>query len=120
MIGIVELEGMEFYAYHGCYKEEQVVGNKFIVDLSMKAECGKASVTDNVEDAANYQIAYQVVKEQMSVKSHLLENVAGRILEALGERINGIVSAKVKISKLNPPLGGKVCASSVTIEKLFD
>lgn len=119
MIGIVELESMEFYAFHGCYKEEQVVGNKFIVSLSMKADCSKAAATDDVSNAANYQIAYQVVKEQMSITSHLLENVADRILTALGKTMQGIISAKVKISKINPPLGGKIGASSVTLERVF-
>ena len=31
MKGILEIEGMEFFAYHGCFEAEQVVGNKFTV-----------------------------------------------------------------------------------------
>ncbi|MBO7594139.1 MAG: dihydroneopterin aldolase [Salinivirgaceae bacterium] len=120
MTGVIELEDMEFYAYHGCFKEEQVVGNKFKVTLSMTVDCSLAAATDNIADAANYQTAYQIVSEQMSIKSHLLENVAGRILSALGEKMKGIKSARIKISKMNPPLGGKVGASSVIVERIFN
>ena len=118
-MGIVELEEMEFYAFHGCYKEEQTVGNKFIVNLSMTADCSQAAATDDVSRSANYLAAYEVVKEQMAVKSHLLENVADRILTALPGKVPTIISAKVKISKVNPPLGGKVGRASVTMERVF-
>lgn len=118
-MGTIELENMEFYAFHGCYKEEQVVGNKFIVNLTMVADCSKAAATDNVADSANYLVAYQIVKEQMEIKSHLLENVADRILTALAKKMTNLVSAKVKISKINPPLGGKVGSASVILERTF-
>ena len=118
-MGIVELEEMEFYAFHGCYKEEQTVGNKFIVNLTMTADCSQAAATDDVSHSANYLAAYEVVKEQMAVKSHLLENVADRILTALPAKVPTVTSAKVKISKVNPPLGGKVGRASVTMERVF-
>lgn len=118
-MGIIELEEMEFYAFHGCYKEEQTVGNKFIVNLTMTADCSLAAATDDVSNAANYLAAYQVVKEQMAVKSHLLENVAERILQALPAKVPTATSARVKISKVNPPLGGKVGRASVTMERVF-
>ena len=118
-MGVIELEDMEFYAFHGCYKEEQVVGNKFTVSLTMCTDCEKAGLSDNIDDAASYLTAYEVVKEQMSKKSHLLENVAMRILDALQEKMPVLVSAKVKISKINPPLGGKVGRASVVLERAF-
>ena len=118
-MGVIELEDMEFYAFHGCYKEEQVVGNKFLVSLEMRTDCEKAGQTDNIGDATSYLTAYEVVKEQMSIKSHLLENVAARILDALQTKLPAITSARVKISKMNPPLGGKVGRASVILEKAF-
>ena len=118
-MGVIELEDMEFYAFHGCYKEEQIVGNKFLVSLSMVGDCTKAGQSDNINDAASYLTAYEIVKEQMSIKSHLLENVATRILDALQKKMTTLVSAKVKISKVNPPLGGKVGCASIILERVF-
>lgn len=117
MNGLIQLEGMEFYAYHGCYKEEQIIGSKFVVEISMKTDCIKASQSDSIKDALNYQKVYELVRSEMLVKSHLLEHVAGRILNALYKNFTGIESATVKISKLNPPVGGQMGRVSVTLTR---
>ena len=100
-MGLIQLENMEFYAYHGHYKEEQIVGSKFLITLSLKTDLKKAAKTDNLKDTVNYHKAYQVVKEEMSKKSHLLENIASRILDALYDGFPEINSATIKISKIN-------------------
>jgi len=114
---IIEIEGMEFYAYHGCFTEEQIVGNKFMVDLKLEADCHKAEISDNINDAVNYQVAYEIVKEEMNKKSHLLENIANRIIEKLFRKISGIEVATVKVAKINPPLGGKIKNVNVSLTK---
>ena len=111
----VELIGMQFYAYHGCFEEEQIIGNKFIVNFWAEADLGKPAQTDNIEDALNYQEVYNIIKGQMAIKSHLLENVARRILDAVKAAFPYIKEAQVQIDKLNPPLGGQVYASRVTM-----
>ncbi len=116
-MGVIEIEGMNFYAYHGHYKAEQIVGNRFIVDLILETACEKAAETDDLKDALNYQTAYDLVKKEMGVTSHLLENVAKRILDSLFEQFDSIEKARVKISKMNPPMGGKIDKVSVTLER---
>jgi 7,8-dihydroneopterin aldolase/epimerase/oxygenase len=116
-MGVIEIEGMEFYAYHGHFAEEQVVGNRFIVDLTLVTDCEKAAKSDNLNDALNYLSVYMVVKEEMQIKSHLLEHVASRILNRLYNKFGQIGQAKVKISKLNPPMGGQIEKVSVTLER---
>ena len=117
MIGVIELNEMEFYAYHGCFEEEQLIGNRFKVDLSIWTDVDKAAVSDNITDAVDYQKLYMAVKEEMSKKSKLLENVALRIAERIKGEFAQIEKVEVSVSKLNPPLGGKVGASCVTIVK---
>ena len=111
----VELVGMQFYAYHGCFEEEQRIGNKFVVSFWAEADLSLPARTDNIEDALNYQEVYNIIRSQMAIKSHLLENVARRILDAVKERFPYIENAQVKIDKLNPPLGGQVYSSRVTM-----
>ena len=36
--GIIELEGMEFHAYHGCLEKERREGNTFLVDFHAETE----------------------------------------------------------------------------------
>jgi dihydroneopterin aldolase len=115
---IIEIKDMEFYSYHGCFAEEQIVGNKFLVDLLLEiTEDNRAKFTDNINDAVNYQTAYDIVKKEMAIKSHLLENVANRILDNLFKNLSGILTAKVKVAKINPPLGGKINNVSVILSK---
>lgn len=116
-MGLIQIENMEFYAFHGHFKEEQIVGNKFLVDLIIETDMGKPADTDNLKDAVNYQQAYLIVKNQMEKKSYLLENIAGRILNAIYAELDGVRKATVKVSKMNPAMGGKIGAVSVIMER---
>jgi 7,8-dihydroneopterin aldolase/epimerase/oxygenase len=107
-MGQISLEGMEFFAYHGHFKEEQIIGTRFTVDLFMETDTHEAEMTDNLAKTVNYQAVYNVVAKEMSVKSHLLENVARRILDSLAREFPQIDSCRIKIAKMNPPVGGKV------------
>lgn len=117
-MGMIQIEGMEFFAYHGHYKEEQIVGNKFKVDLEIDTDTSKAAESDCLADALNYQEAYNIVREEMKAVSHLLENIAKRILDSLYSNFEGqITCARVKVRKLNPQMGGKIKSVSVSMEK---
>jgi dihydroneopterin aldolase len=116
-MGSIRLEEMEFYSFHGHYKEEQIVGNKFLIDLEIETDLESAAHSDKLEDAADYQIAYNVVKAEMETKSKLLENIASRILDSLYKNMKGIKRATVKVKKMNPPMGGKIGSVSVTISR---
>lgn len=116
-MGVIRIENMEFYAYHGHFREEQIVGNRFLVDLSLETDMTLPSSTDNLRDAVNYQKAYEIVKREMQKKSHLLEHIASRILDALYDELTGIDRATIKVSKMNPPVGGRVECVSVTLSK---
>ena len=113
----IEIEGMEFYAYHGCFAEERQIGTFFRVDMSINADTESAQISDNIDDTVNYLSVYQVVRAQMAIASNLLENVAERIAGAIINNFGRVLSVKVKLSKLNPPLGGKIEKVSVIIEK---
>ena len=118
-MGKIVIEEMEFYAFHGHYQEEQIVGNRFLVDLEMEADLSEPSRSDNLNDAVNYQQAYQIIKDEMRrTKSNLLENIGKRILDALYAEMEGIEKATIRIRKLNPPMGGPI--KSVGIEMSRD
>lgn len=116
-MGIIELEGMEFYAYHGYFKSERIIGNRFEVSISIEADCEAASISDHLSDALNYEGIYNLVKEEMQHRSHLLEHVAGRILSSIHETYPEVGKVRVKVSKARPPMGGHIKAVSVTMER---
>ena len=117
-MGLIRIEEMEFYAFHGHYKEEQIVGNRFLVDLEMETDMAAAAASDQLDDAVNYQVAYRVVKDAMKQpKSNLLEHIGKRILDALYTELEGIERATVTIRKMNPPMGGPIKSVNVTMSR---
>ncbi len=116
-MGTIVIENMEFYAFHGHYREEQIVGNRFLVDLEMEVEMERAGETDRLEDATDYQMAFRTIKAEMEKKSYLLEHIAKRILDALYANLPGIKKATVRIRKMNPPLGGNIGSVGVTMSR---
>jgi len=116
-MGLIRIEDMEFYAFHGHYKEEQIVGNHFLVDVVLETDTNKAGASDDLKDTLNYQKAYLVVKKEMDTSSNLLEHIATRILNALFSELSGIKKATVKVSKINPVMGGKIGRVSVEISR---
>ena len=117
-MGKIVIEEMEFYAFHGHYKEEQIVGNRFLVDLEIKTDLKPAADSDQLNDAVNYQRAYQIIKNEMRrKKSNLLENIAKRILDALFSEMEGIEKASLRIRKMHPPMGGPIRSVGVSMSR---
>jgi dihydroneopterin aldolase len=104
---------MEFYAHHGCFKEERQVGTCFKVDLVLEYDATQAAHSDDVAFAVNYQTVYSDVKAVMKQPVNLLETLCQKILTMLKERYPQVISAEVTVHKLNPALGGKVAAVAV-------
>ena len=113
----IELENMKFYAYHGHYEIEQLVGNHFMVQLMVESDNTRATETDRLKDALDYQLLYRIVKEEMEIPAHLLEHVARRICDRVGREFETVTGLRIKISKLNPPLGGEMQQVSITLER---
>jgi dihydroneopterin aldolase len=115
MRGTLELEGMEFRAHHGCLQHEKVAGNDFVVDFRGEVDMAAAAESDNLEDAVNYALIYDVVAREMAQPSNLLEHVAGRIVKALAAEFPQFVSFSVRVSKRRPPVEGIVQWSRITL-----
>ncbi len=104
--GIIKIEGMKFYAYHGYYEQEQKTGNDFIVDVEIELEIKDgALINDDLNGTLNYEKIYDLVKTEMEIKSKLLEHVCYRIKLAIHNQFPEIKNLKVSLAKLNPPMG---------------
>lgn len=114
---MVRLDNMQFYAYHGCLEQERRGGNNFSVDITYDYDMRHAASKDDLACAVNYAEVYDIVKAQMAIPSNLLENVAWRIREAILAAFPALTFLSVKVTKHNPPVEGRVGASSVTIDR---
>ena len=110
------LENMEFHAFHGVLEHEKQLGNRFLVTVEMDVDTTEAGRTDDLNDTLNYQLVYDAILEEMRIPSELIEHISQRILDKLMNEFPQIQKLKLKLSKLNPPLGGKVEKVSILLE----
>lgn len=118
-MSLIALEGMQFYAYHGVYDEEQIIGNNFVVDIYITTNYDKALEEDNIFETINYETVYLVCETEMKKKVKLLETLADRIISALKHQFDSIQEVNIKITKNNPIPGARVANSSIEAEESF-
>ncbi len=111
----IKLEEMEFRAYHGCYDLEQKVGNRFAVNVEIDTSLSEIE-KDDVSRAVNYLTAYEIIEAQMKITQHTIEAVALNIITALKSEFAAIERVRCSVSKIAPPLGGKIARVSVVLE----
>jgi dihydroneopterin aldolase len=116
-MGKIFVEGIKIYAYHGCFKEEKAIGTNFLIDVELDVDLSVPALSDNIEDTVNYQAVFTVVKEQMATSSNLLEHVSKRIMDELFDQFPTVEKIKLKVAKLNVPLGGHIENVAVQIER---
>lgn len=107
-MGIIKVENIRVYAYHGCLKEETKIGSEYRVDLEVKADLLTSANTDELSDTVDYVFLNRIIKEEMALPSKLLETVAKRILDRIFNEDAMVKKATVWVSKINPPIGGDV------------
>lgn len=117
MTGKICLEGLEFHAFHGVYPHERASGNWFEVDITVQIDIPEQSISDNLERTVNYEVLYQIVKDEMEKPSKLLETVAEDIVHRVMAEVSEAAEVEIKLAKINPPIGGKCKRASVSLLK---
>lgn len=112
----IELNGIKLYAYHGCLKEESIIGGHYIVDVLLTTDFSEASKSDDLTQTIDYVLINKIVKEEMGIRSKLIEHVGRRIYDRMFNEIKNIFRLKIKIRKLVPPINGNVNEVSITID----
>jgi len=107
-MGIIRVTNSKVYAYHGCLVEESKIGSEYSVDVSVKADLQPSAKSDDLQETVDYVHLNKIVKEEMAIRSELLEHVAKRILDRIFVEIAIAEEATVAVSKINPPIGGNV------------
>lgn len=101
------MKNLAFYGYHGVLKEENVLGQKFFIDIEMYMDLKKAGSTDHVGDTVNYAEAYELVKEMVEEKRFkLLEALAENIAQSILNQFDPVMETVVSIRKPEAPVHG--------------
>jgi 7,8-dihydroneopterin aldolase/epimerase/oxygenase len=115
-MGTISLEGMEFFAYHGFYDEEQKIGSKFSIDITIATDLSEAAEKDRLKATVNYEILYKIIADVMQERHRLLEHVGYKIIHSVRSQFPHIQGVTVSVSKFNPPVGGVCTRAKVVIE----
>ena len=117
MSGRIALEGLEFHAYHGVYPHERESGNFFEIDIAVETDFSEGAAHDDLRGTVNYETLFKIVKDEMEKPSKLLETVAEKIVSDVMEMLPPVKVVELRISKLNPPIGGKCKRATINLSK---
>lgn len=115
MQGKITLEGLEFFAHHGYYREEQKIGNKFAVDITIITDLSEAAAHDELKETINYETLYKLIRHEMGEPTKLLEHLGKRIIDTVFSNFSNVNEIEVSVSKYNPPVGGICHKATVTL-----
>ena len=65
-MGNIKLKNIRTFSYHGCLVEEGKIGSDYSIDLEIKTDLRKSSVSDHLEDTVDYVLLNKIVVEEMS------------------------------------------------------
>ena len=116
-MGTIKLQNIRTFSFHGCLEEEGKIGSDYRVDLEIKTDLRKSSLSDDLNDTVDYVLLNKIVEEEMAIRSKLLEHVANRIIMRIFKEIPSVSRIILAVSKLNPPIGGDVEAVTIEMEE---
>jgi len=113
----INLQDAEFFAFHGFYSEEQLIGSRFLIDISVSFKPTGNLDDDEIDNTVNYEQLYNIACDEMKNTSKLIETVGQSIADEIKQTFPFVNKIRVAIKKMDPPLKGKVGHSSVVIIK---
>ncbi len=114
-MGLITVEGIRVFAYHGHLPEEAKLGGHFIVNIWITADTTKVEKSDDLNDTVDYVKIIEIVKQQMAIRSDMIEHPARKIVDAILP-LQKVQKVKVEVQKITPPIDATFDKISVTIK----
>ena len=115
-MGLIKVEGIKLYAYHGHLPEEAILGGHFLINVYVNTDTTLVEKSDELEDTVDYVKIVDVVKEQMLIRSNMIEHAAARIADNI-LLLKHVIDVKVEVEKLNVPINANFSKISATIKR---
>ena len=114
----ITIKGLEVFAKHGVYKEENVLGQKFIVNAVLKMDTRRAGLTDNLGLSVDYGSVCNFINSYMKDNTFkLIETVAENLAHEILIKYQDISEVSIEIRKPWAPIGLPVHYASVSIQR---
>ncbi len=114
----VALKDVKCHAFHGYYPQEQLIGCNFLVDVEVTFH--PSGDTEDLNKTVNYEALNELINTEMRSAQKLLETVVHRIMDGVRKQFPFILTAKVGIKKVNPPMPGEIGCSFVELSYTAD
>ena len=112
----VRLVNAVFYAHHGVTEEEHRIGGRFEVDVAMTLDVRRAAEDDDLSQTVDYERVYALAHDVVTGNSSfLIERLAWRIAQAVGQAYPRLEHVEVTVRKPNPPVGGPCDRAEVVV-----
>ena len=113
---VIRMKNCAFFARHGVFDEEEMLGQRFYVDATLSVDPGPALEQDTIEGTVNYGEAFQVIETIITGKRRfLIEALALEVGKALTQRFPQIRKAEITVRKPNAPVAGVLDYVEVTV-----
>lgn len=114
----IRINNLEVFCRHGVYKEETVLGQKFLVDATLYLDTRKPGLSDKMEDSVSYGDVCRLIEtEMLRQNDKLLERVAERIAESILKTFSLIQKVSIEVKKPWAPVMMHLEYASVSIER---
>ncbi|MDJ0616945.1 MAG: dihydroneopterin aldolase [Calothrix sp. MO_192.B10] len=108
----IHVTGIRAYGYTGYLPEEQVLGQRFEVDVKLWLDISPAAKTDNIEKTVDYRSIITLVKDLVKTsKFVLIERLVETLADSILKQSDRITQVQVILSKPAAPIpdfGGKI------------
>lgn len=103
----IALKNCAFFARHGVYNEEEVLGQRFFVDAFLSVDGGDSLKNDDIDGTVDYGKAFSVIEKIITGKrKFLIEALALEVGKALCETFPMVLEAQITVRKPNAPVAG--------------
>ena len=116
----IRIRGLEVYAHHGVYEEEARLGQRFIVDMSLRLDTRRAGLGDELESSVDYgEVCHFVTACLQEKRFKLIEAAAEYCAAAVLERWGQLEGLALELHKPSAPIGLPFADVSVRIERCW-
>lgn len=116
-MGKIIIRDIKNYAYHGCLPSEKKIGGVYKTTLWIEGDFSSSEQTDDLSQTIDYEKVVELVNQEMSSSSNLIEHITRRISDNMIKKFSKIVKLKVRVVKIKPPINAEVPQVEYVLEK---
>ena len=116
----IYIRDLVVFANHGVMKEEQVLGQKFLVSCVLHTDLSRAGDTDNLKYSVNYASVCEFITKWMKENTYqLLEACASHLCNEILMEFRSIDRVEIELKKPWAPIGLPLDTVSVSMERAW-